>query len=402
MKPACLLVFVLLIGNPVVSWGKELYLLSGCPYTYGNIEFPTTLHSIHEETKSLAAVRTVFPATVPVEFIHPYHDKRIVIVGQVSWLAKEKMEFAMVDMNNPTQEIPFSLTFDRKISSVLSFSFFDLPGQGLYQAVRLCPSHPADRKISKIWLLGIQLKSFEQKNLEDDVMKYIHLSGVPGTWISGAEWLGLRMKERQKLMELATLSRIEMDWNPPAQADFQVHDDIFMYVENDSLRMITNEKLLNLGSGDSMYVIYYVFNKKNQEWQRVRFPGGRTLIREFGPWLGGFVADDRREEESPGKEIRDQIMMRNQFPRPFRYRAEDARIYCPGILVLYNADTQQHYEIQTGQGDSEVLLVDDKTVYYRVNDEIHRAEIGTDRVTEGSLLAKEDHIVNIHWAFMGP
>jgi len=48
------------------------------------------------------------------------------------------------------------------------------------------------------------------------------------------------------------------------------------------------------------------------------------------------------------------------------------------------------------------LLVDDKTVYYRVNDEIHRAEIGTDRVTEGSLLAKEDHIVNIHWAFMGP
>jgi hypothetical protein len=47
-----------------------------------------------------------------------------------------------------------------------------------------------------------------------------------------------------------------------------------------------------------------------------------------------------------------------------------------GELSLFNIRTDKKYTIDTGQGDSEILLIDGETVYYRVNDSVYKARIG--------------------------
>ncbi|NPU98443.1 MAG: hypothetical protein HPY51_14705 [Candidatus Omnitrophica bacterium] len=396
-KALIILILCLIVVDAVCH---NLYVISGCPNSLGEAEFPTTLHSIKEGVNSLITVRTIFTATKPTQFIHSYHDKRIVIVGQVFWHSPGKMEFAMVDMDKPKQEIHFSITYPDSMTYLTSY-LFDIPDQGLYQGLKLYKK--TNDNLYEIKLIGLNLESFEQKILnESDVIYITNIAGVPGTLTSGSEWLELKLNDKHKLMDIYTNSNVEMDWNLPQNINLITNEYIYICAENDILRVVTHEKLRNLDKDESTYVIYYVFNKRTREWQVVRFKGGKTLIREFGSWLAGFVAEDKRIEESPGKEIRDQLSLKGKIISPFNIRAEVARIYCPGILVLYNADTQQQYEIQTGQGDSEVLLVDDITVYYRVNDEIYRAEIGADRIMESTLLAKDDNIVYVHWAFMGP
>jgi hypothetical protein len=44
----------------------------------------------------------------------------------------------------------------------------------------------------------------------------------------------------------------------------------------------------------------------------------------------------------------------------------------PGELVLYNAFSRATIKIETGEADSEVLLVTDDAVFYRVNDVLYR------------------------------
>jgi hypothetical protein len=45
----------------------------------------------------------------------------------------------------------------------------------------------------------------------------------------------------------------------------------------------------------------------------------------------------------------------------------------PGKLTLYNVQSGATFEIATEQGDSEVLLITDTAVFYRVNDALYRA-----------------------------
>jgi hypothetical protein len=79
-------------------------------------------------------------------------------------------------------------------------------------------------------------------------------------------------------------------------------------------------------------------------------------------------------------------------------------LYRPGILYLFNTDTEKYIEWSTGQGDSEILLVQDETVYYRVFDRIYKAPIvDGERLGESELLVEDSQVVpSIHWAFTSP
>src|SRR5205823_12826817 len=73
-----------------------------------------------------------------------------------------------------------------------------------------------------------------------------------------------------------------------------------------------------------------------------------------------------------------------------------------GRLHLYNIRSRQQYSMQTGQGDSEILLVDGNTVYYRVNDSLYRATIGQTAIGAPVKIVTDSSIQLAHWAFFGP
>ena len=74
----------------------------------------------------------------------------------------------------------------------------------------------------------------------------------------------------------------------------------------------------------------------------------------------------------------------------------------PGRLHLYDSDREQVYTIVTNQGDSEVLLLEDGTVYYRASDRLYAAPITEKGIGTARLVAKDYSIRDVHWAFIKP
>ena len=47
----------------------------------------------------------------------------------------------------------------------------------------------------------------------------------------------------------------------------------------------------------------------------------------------------------------------------------------PGVLHLYDVETEKSYTITTRQADSEIVLVEGGSVYYRINNRLYSAPI---------------------------
>jgi hypothetical protein len=63
--------------------------------------------------------------------------------------------------------------------------------------------------------------------------------------------------------------------------------------------------------------------------------------------------------------------------------------------------TRDYLEWDTKQGDSEILLVANNEVYYRVSDEIFKAPIlNGKKLGKAKLLIKNEVVPDIHWAFL--
>jgi hypothetical protein len=63
---------------------------------------------------------------------------------------------------------------------------------------------------------------------------------------------------------------------------------------------------------------------------------------------------------------------------------------------------RRYYQWDTHDADSEVILVEDGQVYYRVDQAIYRAKIGEKELDKPELLVEDKEVPGIHWAFFGP
>ena len=70
-----------------------------------------------------------------------------------------------------------------------------------------------------------------------------------------------------------------------------------------------------------------------------------------------------------------------------------------GKLFVSNQKTGVHYEIDTGEADSEVVWADDDHVLYRVNDQLLEARVDGGKLLRAAILASGDEVVQVHWVF---
>jgi len=165
--------------------------------------------------------------------------------------------------------------------------------------------------------------------------------------------------------------------------------------------------------GDEWYRVYYFYNKQKDVWSSKKLPGTYPCYRIFGKWIGGtktYMANKGYDErirdgiEIPGKKFRSQEYSEHESPADFRFNS--LRIFPTGRLFLYNIDTDKYidWDVLEGgelQGDSEVLLVMNETVYYRVNDKIYKSAIlNNSKLGEKVLLIHDIRVPSIHWAFI--
>lgn len=154
---------------------------------------------------------------------------------------------------------------------------------------------------------------------------------------------------------------------------------------------------------------YRVLNKKKKEWSKLSMgtvKNGKLLMNNFDDWLvgcnrvkaGGYTSNGNIKY--PGQEVWKQEGTR-YGPSLFTILDKYEQFYAEGFLYLYNINTQKYVEWNTGQADSEVLLVKDEFVYYRKYDAIYKALIvNGEKLGEPELLVKDDRVPDIHWAFI--
>jgi len=144
-----------------------------------------------------------------------------------------------------------------------------------------------------------------------------------------------------------------------------------------------------------------VLLKSDQTWHRVPLPEERfSLVRAFGSFLAMSEARAKTPQaaESVGRpEWRKQAARTG--PSHDEFLGDFGGAYV-GRLHVYDVENNRTYTIVTNQGDSEVILVENGLVYYRVNDGLYSAPITANGVGTARLLATSDLIWDAHWAFV--
>ena len=176
--------------------------------------------------------------------------------------------------------------------------------------------------------------------------------------------------------------------------------------------LVANSRLVAVGifqkSGPHQVLVY---RKRDRTWHRLPIPAERVFVAGGEgtptPWITGFGSylalteartKDERRPETAGK-----AGWRNKRaehgPSMVERFGEDSVVF-PGTLHLYDVDRDRSYAIATNQGDSEILLVEDGMVYYRVNDAIYKCAIGEASLGPAQLVAKSEILGDAHWAFI--
>lgn len=178
--------------------------------------------------------------------------------------------------------------------------------------------------------------------------------------------------------------------------------------------LATNDTLTAL-YGD--HGIVQIFDKINKVWVEAPSEFTSTRVRAFGPWLAAVAEqmaaipasttqvdlDPKRNgieiHHSPGAAMRSKESIDPQTTVEDLF--EQSLYYFPGKLLLYNFQTHALIEIDTEQGDSEVLLVDEDRIYYRVNDAVYAAPLAGGTLGKPKKLAEGGDMFQAHWAFLG-
>lgn len=183
------------------------------------------------------------------------------------------------------------------------------------------------------------------------------------------------------------------------------------------LFMINTDKMIVMPAKGEMvkdgFIRYnFLYNKKKEQWQSVGLPSAFHTLHAFGNWLAGhvvFVRKAGREQrinkgiEISGKKYRRQDTTIWGMNADTRFNIQE--IFPTGKLFIYHIDTEQYIEWdakQNGenQADSEILLIENEKIYYRVNDALYvRDIIDGKSLGERTLLVQEETVPYVHWLF---
>ena len=184
-----------------------------------------------------------------------------------------------------------------------------------------------------------------------------------------------------------------------------------LQIANKDFIVYRSDILWDIKNGGQRFSFY---DAEIRKWQHTPYLKGFSLagLRNFGVWLAGYVTfeyqygyDQRilKYGSIPSIKYRKQI---SRFGKTFDERINQFKQFPEGILYLYNMKTFKYIEwdaFENGehQGDSEILLVQDDTVYYRINDKIYSAVIlNGEKLGEATLLVEDPRVPDVHWAFL--
>jgi hypothetical protein len=389
----------------VAQEGRQLYLLRGFA---ANNAFPFKVESALmaiDEQKSLA-VRVVglVDQAEGSNSIVSDHDRRLITIGIGDETFGTK-RLVVVPMDAPSAPRTLPIAFRPDF-------FCGRPNGPVYAcAIGVVPPE------GRLW--GVDLTSATLPNsaslLQWDDYRFVQ---TEGSWSPGDLNPGIDLYPKNgRLLFRRNVDTADLGIPSPPNLESSVKDRLVLDISNDDMFVIGRYgPATSPGPGVAETHTFYIYDKKTAAWHNVKIEGGGVSIRGFGPWVAAARADRKRaigvsesdpraEPVSPGAVFRNRILnpkVRERNQTPLETLFQNVPYYFPGELYLYNVRSRQKYTIQTGQGDSEILLVADDTVYYRVNDTLYKARIEQSVVGSPVKILTDDSVQLAHWAFLGP
>jgi len=266
--------------------------------------------------------------------------------------------------------------------------------------------------------ISYNIDNFNTKREKPEIYKFMKLVGAPGGVMKGKDYSMVYTSPKSGKLYIPQTPTIEsrpvFPIKIPDSLQINKKKRILILINNDDCFVVSMKKS-NPNPKEIGYSKLIIKDKEKNTWYSYFIKGNRQVIRGFENWLGGTVAADNvrfiKNERGnvTGKEEFDRVSPGKNERRKkakstgtaFDKRANYQYIYYPGILYLLNPQTKEYIEWDTGQGDSEILLVKNNTVYYRVNDKIYKAPIiNGKKLGKSELLVQDDRVRDIHWAFI--
>jgi len=282
-------------------------------------------------------------------------------------------------------------------------------------------NRPMSDRITKEYCWNVY--TYELQELSSEDYKNVYIIGSPASAIDGWDYINLYSNSTDGRLYIPvtadTSKRPVLPYELPDSLQIKKKKLLAMLINNSNCSVIVVNRV-NSSSSELGESILYIYNKVKNKWYTQKIKGDNDSMRGFGNWIAGTVVSNNvklifnekgqlKDKEkfnriSPGRENRRQVG--TKFGTYFDLRADFYDYYYPGILYLINVDTQKYIEweaLEKGnrQGDSEILLVQDEMVYYRINDKIYQAPIiNGEKLGVSKLLVQDYRVPDIHWAFI--
>ena len=391
--------------------GRQLYLLTGLATPKDNFTVPTAVYSVDQRSQTATPVAELVGPSDGSDFVQVDHDRRLIVLGS-GHVKPSRLVVLSMDAPTTPRSIPTSYGDDSLIRNFLFETRDGKPMEAYYVV------GSTEKRLIGFDLLAPDPTAAAQA-LPWEGDRYVRREGAwpPGddTHVEAFQTGGgLVLDPNKSMADLGVVL-------PPSVTPPERDEWLLLHVNNDEMLVINKTKMPGaevMGEGGGRELL--VYDKKLQRWSTVRFPGAGSAVRGFGRWLvlahanvrrtsaADLRNDWRNEQDSPGSDRRRQTRVRSgsRVQDGGDFNVDDlfrrSRYYYPGILYLYDARSRKRYQIQTDQGDSEVLLVEGDTVYYRVNQTLYSATIGTSGVGKSTPILSDEIVQLSHWAFIGP
>ena len=294
---------------------------------------------------------------------------------------------------------------------------------------------------------------------------HIHNTGAQSGGIDGDDYVeGIRWRQRRSSAERGVVPEVavELDWRLPTSFPTPQAPGLVQQVNNDRIRVVYGEwaewvpldeaRMENLVEAMRQRLAHpgadewlesdrairdlramigrptggerLVFDKTTERWTRVPaslLPEGPT--RGFGRWLALELWHDtahiramrtpqerprnRADRGGPFPTAAERFLSRGEMPRGrlvfYDTRSDARKNDGPGDRGLFVATASgTPIEHDTGNPDSEILLIDDNDVaYFRVGDELRRADLEDGRLANEEVIAEAPELLAVHWLVWG-
>lgn len=384
---------ILLGGLCCATLNAQLHLITGSPTPKHNEAFGSALFRVNGGTVQL--VEELVSEKVGTDWIGVSYDLNKAVFLPRAFIASDWLNpIVVLDMvsGRVAKRCRFAAPSDL---SLVGHWLANTPSRGHILELEM-----ADSRHSQLTAMILDAAVPCEETFatgEPTDLRFAVASGIPGVAdLAQGDGFFAVVDPQDHLMTVVARTRVYFeDYTVPADLRIGIVP-YFSGVEVNTARLLV---MALIAENRQTYRIV-VLNKSTKTWSTLPAVSVTPpAVRAFEHYLAFPVSQPAKGREGRVAGSKEWRQGASRMGPDLHERFKDLNRDYSGRLCLYDSATQKLWTIETNQADSEVLLIENGQVYYRVSDRLYQMTIGPKGLGRRVLIATSDVIRDAHWAF---